>query len=111
VKQNLKDPEVKKHLLVWKRYKMNNGKGTATAKTLPRPILVLTDRLVPKITLQHDAGSIRYTGEQDKYDWDHPLYWVSQMSEKNWFPHPTYTGEPVSETTLMAVTMAVAAVG
>ncbi|KAK2678385.1 hypothetical protein RAB80_007125 [Fusarium oxysporum f. sp. vasinfectum] len=92
VKQNLKDPEVKKHLLVWKKYKRDNGK-------------------VPKITLQHDAGSIRYVGKQDKYDWDHSLYWVSQMFEKKWYPHPTYTSEQEPESTLMSVTTAVAAAG
>ncbi|KAH7226784.1 hypothetical protein BKA60DRAFT_592138 [Fusarium oxysporum] len=92
VKQNLKDPEVKKHLLVWKKYKRDNGK-------------------VPKITLQHDAGSIRYAGKQDKYDWDHSLYWVSQMFEKKWYPHPTYTSEQEPESTLMSVTTAVAAAG
>ncbi|QGI85041.1 unnamed protein product [Fusarium fujikuroi] len=93
VKQNLKDPAVKKHLLVWKQYKRDNGK-------------------VPKIALQHDAGSIRYAGEQDKYDWDHSLYWVSQMFEKKWCPHPTYTREPEPESTFMSVTTAaVAAAG
>ncbi|KAH7178705.1 hypothetical protein DER46DRAFT_622278 [Fusarium sp. MPI-SDFR-AT-0072] len=92
VKQNLKDPQVKKHLLVWKQYKRDNGK-------------------VPKITLQHDAGSIRYAGKQDKYDWDHPLYWVSQMFEKKWYPHPTYTSEQEPQSTLMSVTTAVAAAG
>ncbi|PNP85220.1 hypothetical protein FNYG_01449 [Fusarium nygamai] len=91
VKQNLKDPAVKKHLLVWKQYKRDNGK-------------------VPKITLQHDAGSIRYTGEQNKYDWDHPLYWVSQMFERKWCPHPTYTREPEPQSTFMSMT-AVAAAG
>ncbi|KAF5543128.1 hypothetical protein FPHYL_11342 [Fusarium phyllophilum] len=90
VKQNLKDPGVKKHLLVWKQYKRDNGK-------------------VPKITLQHDTGSIRYAGEQDKYDWDHPLYWVSQMFERKWYPHPTYTREPEPKSTFMSVTPAVAA--
>ncbi|KAF5588430.1 hypothetical protein FPCIR_7188 [Fusarium pseudocircinatum] len=92
VKQNLKDPAVKKHLLVWKQYKRDNGK-------------------VPKITLQHDAGSIRYTGEQNKYDWDHPLYWVSQMFERKWCPHPTYTREPEPQSTFMSITAAVAAAG
>ncbi|KAF5720169.1 hypothetical protein FMUND_4318 [Fusarium mundagurra] len=92
VKQNLKDPAVKKHLLVWKQYKRNNGK-------------------VPKITLQHDAGSIRYAGKQDKYDWDHPLYWVSQMFERKWCPHPTYTREPEPRSKFVSVTTAVAAAG
>jgi hypothetical protein len=32
VKQNLKDPEVKKHLLVWKKYKRDNGKGLRHGK-------------------------------------------------------------------------------
>ncbi|KAF9776451.1 hypothetical protein IL306_005359 [Fusarium sp. DS 682] len=92
VRQSRKDRQVKKHLYVWKRYKADNGK-------------------VPKTTLQHDAGTIRYTGQQNKYDWDHPLYWVSQMFEKNWFPHDTYKSEPVPRTTLIAVTTTVAAAG
>ncbi|KAF5974546.1 hypothetical protein FBULB1_7770 [Fusarium bulbicola] len=92
VKQNLKDPAVKKHLLVWEQYKKENGK-------------------VPKITLQHDTGSIRYVGAQDKYDWDHPLYWVSQMFENKWSPHPTYMGEQEPKSKLMSVMMAVAAAG
>ncbi|KAF5631754.1 hypothetical protein F52700_6676 [Fusarium sp. NRRL 52700] len=92
VKQNLKDPAVKKHLLVWKQYKRDNGK-------------------VPKITLQHDARSVRYAGEQDKYDWDHPLYWVSQMFEEKWFPHPTYSREREPASTPMSMATAVAAAG
>ncbi|KAF4342023.1 hypothetical protein FBEOM_4024 [Fusarium beomiforme] len=92
VKKNRKDPGIKKHLSVWKQYKEDNGK-------------------VPEITLQHDAGPIRYTGTQNKYDWDHPLYWVSQMFEQSWCPHPTYRSEDTSTTTVMAVTPAVAAVG
>ncbi|KAF5558292.1 hypothetical protein FNAPI_5163 [Fusarium napiforme] len=92
VKQNLKDPAVKKHLLVWKQYNRDNGK-------------------VPKITLQHDTGSIRYKGEQNKYDWDHPLYWVSQMFEIKWCPHPTYTREPEPQSKFMSITTAIAAAG
>lgn len=111
MKQNLKHPAVKKHLLVWKQYKRDNGKGLRHGKPPQSSILVLTDRVVPKITLQHDAGSIRYTGEQNKYDWDHPLYWVSQMFERKWSPHPTYTREPEPRSTFMSITAAVAAAG
>ncbi|KAF4457374.1 hypothetical protein F53441_703 [Fusarium austroafricanum] len=90
VRQSRRDPEVKKHLLVWKQYKSNNGN-------------------VPKITNRHDAKAIRYTGQQDKFDWDHPLYWVSQMFEKNWYSHPTYQREAVPNTMLTAMAPTVAA--
>jgi hypothetical protein len=45
--------------------------------------------------LRKDPDTIGYTGNQDKFDWDHPLYWVAQMFEKNWYPHPTYQRESV----------------
>ncbi|KIL90395.1 hypothetical protein FAVG1_06126 [Fusarium avenaceum] len=83
VRQTRKAPEVKKHLSIWKRYKAENGK-------------------VDKITLSQDAGSVRYIGKQDKFDWDHPLYWVAQMFEKDWYPHPTYQQEPLPKKTLTA---------
>ncbi|GKU19846.1 unnamed protein product [Fusarium langsethiae] len=76
VRQTRRDKGIKQHLSVWKQYKTNNGK-------VDRPVL--------------DKGpeAICYTGSQDKFDWDHPLYWVAQMFEKNWYPHPTYQREPV----------------
>ncbi|KAM0249298.1 hypothetical protein ACHAP5_002950 [Fusarium lateritium] len=87
VRQTRKAPEVKKHLSVWKQYKTENGK-------------------VDKITLSKDAGSVRYTGKQDKFDWDHPFYWVAQMFEKDWYPHPTYQRESLPG---KALTTAIAA--
>ncbi|KAM0292033.1 hypothetical protein ACHAO9_003596 [Fusarium lateritium] len=87
VRQTRKAPEVKKHLSVWKLYKTENGK-------------------VDKITLSKDAGCVRYTGKQDKFDWDHPSYWVAQMFEKDWYPHPTYQRESLPN---KALTTAIAA--
>ncbi|KAL3607338.1 hypothetical protein FPOAC2_02321 [Fusarium poae] len=76
IRQTRGDEGIKQHLSVWKQYKANNGK-------------------VNKPDLGKDPETISYTGNQDKFDWDHPLYWVAQMFEKNWYPHPTYQREPV----------------
>ncbi|KAF4968712.1 hypothetical protein FSARC_3929 [Fusarium sarcochroum] len=74
IRQTRKNPEVKKHLSYWKQYKEDNGK-------------------VENLTLKEYAGSTSYTGRQDKFDWDHSLYWVAQMFEKDWYSHPTYQRE------------------
>ncbi|CAG1978015.1 unnamed protein product [Fusarium graminearum] len=76
IKQTRKDKVIKRHLSVWKQYKTNNGK-------------------VNELVLGKDPDTVGYTGSQDKFDWDHPLYWVAQMFEKNWSPHPTYEREVV----------------
>ncbi|EKJ79201.1 hypothetical protein FPSE_00512, partial [Fusarium pseudograminearum CS3096] len=76
IKQTREDKVIKRHLSVWKQYKANNGK-------------------VNGLVLRKDPDTVDYTGSQDKYDWDHPLYWVAQMFEKNWYPHPTYHRELV----------------
>ncbi|KAF4986102.1 hypothetical protein FGRMN_10986 [Fusarium graminum] len=60
---------------------------------------------VDKPTTPRDAGFTGYTGKQDTFDWDHPLYWVAQMFEKDWYPHPTYQREPLPK---MAPTTAIA---
>ncbi|KAF5663239.1 hypothetical protein FHETE_7619 [Fusarium heterosporum] len=54
---------------------------------------------VDKPTTPRDAGFNGYTGNQDTFDWDHPLYWVAQMFEKDWYPHPTYQREPLPKMT------------
>ncbi|KAI9155058.1 hypothetical protein HJFPF1_07623 [Paramyrothecium foliicola] len=38
-------------------------------------------------------------------DWDHPLFWVSQLFEEDWSPHPTYQREPVPRQDLSAMVM------
>ncbi|RGP66869.1 hypothetical protein FLONG3_8700 [Fusarium longipes] len=76
VMQTRKDKDIKNLLSVWKQLKANNGK-------------------VDGLVLEKGPENIGYTGSQDKFDWDHPLYWVAQMFEKNWYPHPTYQREPV----------------
>ncbi|KAM0230124.1 hypothetical protein ACHAPO_009491 [Fusarium lateritium] len=75
IRQTRGDECIKKHLSVWKQFKANNGKVNAP-------------------DLDKNPKAVRYTGNQDKFDWDHPLYWVAQMFEKNWYPHPTYQREP-----------------
>ncbi|KAM0558337.1 hypothetical protein ACHAPJ_005031 [Fusarium lateritium] len=91
IRQTRKDPEVRKQLSYWKQYREDNGK-------------------VESITPREYPGSTgtRYTGRQDKFDWDHSLYWVAQMFEKDWYSHPTYQREPLPKTIF---TTAVAAAG
>ncbi|CEI65960.1 unnamed protein product [Fusarium venenatum] len=76
IRQTRWDECIKQHLSVWKQFKANNGKVN-----------------IPD--LGRDPEDVRYIGNQDKFDWDHSLYWVAQMFEKNWYPHPTYQREPV----------------
>ncbi|RDA88880.1 hypothetical protein CP532_5410 [Ophiocordyceps camponoti-leonardi (nom. inval.)] len=78
VMETLADRHVQKQLGVWTKYKQENG-------------------AVEKIK---SAGSSRhgspYLGSQTLFDWDHPFYWVSQMFEERWVPHPTYQREYVA---------------
>ncbi|KAF5018826.1 hypothetical protein F66182_9189 [Fusarium sp. NRRL 66182] len=90
VRMTRKEQEVKNRLSGWRQYKKNNGN---------------VDMIAPR---QQDSELPRYTGGQDKFDWDHPLYWVAQMFEKDWYSHPTYQREPVPK---MLLTAAVAAAG
>ncbi|RFN54766.1 hypothetical protein FIE12Z_940 [Fusarium flagelliforme] len=78
IRETRRDKCVKEHLFVWKQYRANNGK-------------------VNESTLGKYPGTVHYTGNQDKFAWDHPLYWVAQMFEKNWYPHPTYQRETTPE--------------
>ncbi|KAL7957910.1 hypothetical protein V8C34DRAFT_305291 [Trichoderma compactum] len=72
--QALTDPAVQKQLDVWRRYKADNGQVNQPAPS--------------------NVGGRPYEGRQVFYDWDHPLYWVSQLFEENWQPHATYRAEP-----------------
>ncbi|KAH6603167.1 hypothetical protein Trco_007942 [Trichoderma cornu-damae] len=67
------DASVQRQLNVWRRYKEGNGRVDK-----PTP---------PKV------DGTMYEGRQVHYDWDHPFYWVSQLFEENWQPHPTYQRE------------------
>ncbi|KAF4464901.1 hypothetical protein FALBO_8256 [Fusarium albosuccineum] len=107
VMQTLRDPEVKKQLSVWKQFKENNGKGAA--HSLGIAAAEADDRsLVEKIDLP-ETQHVRYKGKQARYDWDHPHYWVAQMFERDWQPHPTYQRETIPK--ISAATSAVAAAG
>ncbi|KAL7921290.1 hypothetical protein ACQKWADRAFT_296053 [Trichoderma austrokoningii] len=71
------DLQVQKQLAVWEMYKEKNGQVEDPA---------------PKVL---DGRS--YQGHQCHYDWDHPYYWVAQLFEEKWEPHPTYVEEPLSQ--------------
>ncbi|KAM0254399.1 hypothetical protein ACHAQJ_006802 [Trichoderma viride] len=73
--ETLEDPSVQRQLNVWRRYKAENGQ-------------------VNKLTPAEVEGRA-YEGRQIHYDWDHPFYWISQLYEENWQPHPTYKEEKV----------------
>lgn len=36
-----------------------------------------------------------YQGNQNKFNWEHPYYWIAQLLENDWSPHPTYQRERV----------------
>ena len=38
-------------------------------------------------------ATVEYSGSQNRFDWDHPYYWVAQLFEPTWGPHPTYNRE------------------
>ena len=78
---------------MWKHYKANNGKGTYDRPSVHRS--KLTPNTVNEFNLGKYPGTVHYTGNQNKYAWDHPLYWVAQMFEKNWYPHETYQRETI----------------
>ncbi|KAM4064494.1 hypothetical protein HRG_005140 [Hirsutella rhossiliensis] len=75
VMDTLTDARVQKQLSVWKRYKEENG---------------FADKIDAQSRDNYDSP---YMGPQTQFDWDHPLYWVSQMFEEKWHPHPTYQRE------------------
>ncbi|RSL73682.1 hypothetical protein CEP54_000205 [Fusarium duplospermum] len=76
IQQTRRDPEVHRQLRVWEIYKKENGR-------------------IIKISRPQNPNGPQYTGKQNKFDWDHPFYWVAQIFEPDWFPHPTYQREPI----------------
>ncbi|WAO95186.1 Zn(2)-C6 fungal-type domain-containing protein [Fusarium falciforme] len=76
IQETLQDPEILKQLAIWEVYKKENGK-------------------IEKIKRPQNPNHVEYTGKQDKFDWDHPYYWVAQLFEPDWQAHPTYQREPV----------------
>ncbi|KAI8713511.1 Zn(2)-C6 fungal-type domain-containing protein [Fusarium sp. LHS14.1] len=76
IQQTLQDPEILNQLAIWERYKNENGR-------------------MDKVKRPHYPNHVEYTGKQDKFDWDHPYYWVSQLFEPDWRAHPTYQREPI----------------
>ncbi|PHH63196.1 hypothetical protein CDD81_6247 [Ophiocordyceps australis] len=77
IRDTIADADIQQQLSVWKQYKENNGH-------IEKP-------LIPPAENEYTP----YSGSQNKFDWDHPLYWVSQMFEEKWHPHSTYQREPV----------------
>ncbi|KAJ6441323.1 endo-polygalacturonase PG1 [Purpureocillium lavendulum] len=76
VMETMTDPRVQRQLEVWKRYKLENG-------YVDPPESQVTKAQAP------------YVGRQAQFDWDHPFYWISQIFEERWSPHPTYQREYV----------------
>ncbi|PNP47939.1 hypothetical protein TGAMA5MH_00991 [Trichoderma gamsii] len=70
------DAQTQRQLGTWQMYKENNGSVEAPA---------------PKV-----IEGRSYQGRQSRYDWDHSHYWIAQLFEGNWGPHPTYQTEPLS---------------
>ncbi|KAG6040577.1 hypothetical protein E4U41_000085 [Claviceps citrina] len=75
VMETLTDPRIQKQLAVWKRYKEQNGTIEKQNSSPTQP---------------HESP---YIGSQTQFDWDHPCYWIAQMFEERWHPHPTYQRE------------------
>ncbi|KAJ4320671.1 hypothetical protein N0V84_005735 [Fusarium piperis] len=96
IQETRRDPQVRKQLAVWELYKKENGKGVQRLGSIGNKKR-LTDLGSPveKIKRPHNPNHVEYTGKQDKFDWDHPFYWVSQLFEPDWQAHPTYQREPV----------------
>ncbi|UPL01846.1 hypothetical protein LCI18_012780 [Fusarium solani-melongenae] len=76
IQETLQDPGIINQLAIWKVYKKENGK-------------------MEKVKRPHNPNHVEYTGKQDKFDWDNPYYWIAQLFEPDWQPHPTYQREPV----------------
>ncbi|RDA89981.1 hypothetical protein CP533_0854, partial [Ophiocordyceps camponoti-saundersi (nom. inval.)] len=77
VMETLADTHVQKQLAVWSKYKLENG---------------ALEKIETPSRSSHESP---YLGSQTLFDWDHPFYWVSQMFEERWNPHPTYQREYV----------------
>ncbi|KAG6010379.1 hypothetical protein E4U21_006943 [Claviceps maximensis] len=76
VMETLTDSRIQRQLAIWKRYKEHNG--TSKDEVFSTPVQ------------PHESP---YMGPQTQFDWDHPCYWISQMFEERWQPHPTYQRE------------------
>jgi hypothetical protein len=105
VMETLTDRRIQKQLAVWKRYKEHNGMGEWSASpawmvgsatgTNFANVGVWTVVEKPAMPTTSTTGTFEtpYMGSQTNFDWDHPCYWVSQMFEERWQPHPTYQRE------------------
>ncbi|CAG9993875.1 unnamed protein product [Clonostachys byssicola] len=67
------NPGVQEQLSMWRTYRTENG-------FIPEPE-------------QPNDGETAYMGNQRKLPWDHPYYWIAQLFEEDWTPHPTYKRE------------------
>lgn len=75
VMDTLVDPLVSGQLSAWRERRENNGQAK-------------------RLNGHPEAGSdTPYSGCQAQLDWDHPMYWVSQIFEELWRPHRTYERE------------------
>ncbi|KAH6995075.1 hypothetical protein EDB80DRAFT_815165 [Ilyonectria destructans] len=69
------DPETIKQHEFWKRWREENGTTSMMGDKTP--------------------AKDEYQGSQNKFNWEHPYYWIAQLLENNWSPHPTYQRERV----------------
>ncbi|VUC35072.1 unnamed protein product [Clonostachys rosea] len=65
--------DVQEQLSMWRTYRRENG-------------------FMPEPEQPHEGETV-YTGNQRKIPWDHPYYWIAQLFEEDWTPHPTYKRE------------------
>jgi hypothetical protein len=49
----------------------------------------------PPPSVEDKDPSRAYRGPQNRMDWDDRHYWVSQLFEEQWRPHPTYQRESI----------------
>lgn len=91
VMDTLTDARVQKQLSVWARQKGENGFGES--RLMPTSDGADALKVDKMETQSRDSCESPYLGPQTQFDWDHPLYWVSQMFEERWQPHPTYQRE------------------
>lgn len=99
VMETMADPRVQRQLGVWKRHRLENGFGELPPPPLVLPAMAADARagIVDRLNdTQVTDGQTAYIGSQVQFDWDHPCYWISQIFEERWNPHPTYRSEYVS---------------
>ncbi|KAG5984059.1 hypothetical protein E4U55_006194 [Claviceps digitariae] len=80
VMQTLTDSRIQRQLETWRRQRerselMERGPYTSSLQSRESPFL----------------------GSQTLLDWDHPCYWIAQMFEERWQPHPTYQRESATD--------------